>query len=344
MTYSAFYVKSENQKQKLPNPKQSQSIKDQLQNAYKSFTNSVQNFDLKQMAQNINLQSATTFTQRYSIAALQHIINGVPVTNQTMLDSLFNGLAPALGVTAAQTGYNSLAQMANAVQAGNINVPQFMEGLSNGLNIVRDSSSGLDDYSKYGEEIPIDLTQSFGENHQMETPDRRVQSGQTYNEYYHILPLLLEVTGLIKDNKTFTAHEFADRLTEVANSLKPFTFRSGKKVYENYVFTNFTPRRETENGITFDCEIKYIQGGDVEFVKVNIPRRPTTSGKSSSNANNKSRTQTKNPLKGQKVANKTAPTKYEGAVGAWQWLTGGDDISNISVLNRITSKLDYLNK
>lgn len=326
MTYSAFYIKSDDKKQKLPNWKQSQSLKDQLQNAYKSAKNTVQNFDISKMAQNINLQSATAFTQKYGAAALQHIINGVPVTNQTMLDSLFNGLAPALGITAGQLGFNSLMQMATAVQSGNINVPEFMNGLSGALNIVRDSAEGQNEYSKYGEEIPIDLTQSFGENHQMESPDRRVQRGQTYNEYYHILPLLLDVTGLIKDNKNFTAHEFSDRLTEVANSLKPFTFRSGKKIYENYVFTNFNPRRETENGIIFDSEIKYIESGDVEFVKVNIPKRATNAGKSQ-NVNNsgKSRTQTQNQVKGQSIKNKTSPVKYEGITAeAYKILTGNE--------------------
>lgn len=343
MTYAAFYIQSEKQQQNLPNPAQSQSIKDKLQNAYKNAKNSLQNFDIKKMAQNINLQSATTFMQKYGVAALQHIINGVPVTNQTMLDSLFNGLAPALGMTAGQLGYNSLAQMINAVQSGNINVPQFMDGLSGALDIVRDSANGQADYSKYGEEIPIDLTQSFGENHQMETPDRRVQNGQTYNEYYHVLPLMLEITGLIKDDKNFTAHEFADRLNDVALSLKPFTFRAGKKIYENYVFTNFNPRRETENGITFDSEIKFIQGGDVEFVKVNIPKRPSTGANGQNGTSNaKSRTQKNNPLKGQNVANKTSSPKYQGAIGAWQWLSGGEDITNIPILNSVTGTLEKL--
>lgn len=340
MTYSAFYIKPEKTAQKLPNAKAVQGIKGQLENAYKKAKNTLQNFDIKQMAKNINLQNVTAFTQKYGVAALTTILNQRPVTNQMMLDSLFNGIAPAIGLTAGQMGFNSVMEMKNAAMTGNINVANFMQGLSNGLSIVTDTQNGKsEDYSKYGEEIPVDLTTQFGENHTFETPDRKVQSGQTYNEYYHILPLMLEVNGMIKDNKNFTAHEFADRLTDVAASYKPFTFRSGNKVYENYLFTSFHPVRETENGIMFDSEIKYIEGGDVEFVKVNIPRKVTTAVQ---NTAKKAATVKQNTTKGQNTANKTAPKKYEGFVGGWQWLTGGSDVYNIPMYNNLLQQLNKI--
>ena len=186
MTYSAFYIKPEKNALKQPNAAMTQGIKEQIENAYKKAKNTLQNFDIKQMAKNINLQNVSAFTQKYGVAALTTIINQRPVTNQMMLDSLFNGIAPALGITAGQMGFNSLMEMKNAAMAGNINVANFMQGLSNGLSIVADTQDGQADYSKYGDEIPIDLTQQFSENHTMETPDRRVQNGQTYNEYYHV--------------------------------------------------------------------------------------------------------------------------------------------------------------
>lgn len=322
MTYSAFYIKPEKNALKKPSAVATQGIKGQIENAYKNAKNTLQNFDIKQMAKNINLQNISAFTQKYGVAALTTIINQRPVTNQMMLDSLFNGIAPALGITAGQLGFNSLMEMKNAVQAANINVANFMQGLSNGLSIVADTKDGQADYSKYGEEIPIDLTQQFGENHTMETPDRRVQNGQTYNEYYHVLPLVLNFSGVIKDNKNFTAHEFADKLKDLADSLKPFTFRAGEKVYENYVFTSFNPVRETENGITFDCEIKFIQGGDVEYVKVNIPKKAASA---ITNAAKKTAKIVKNSSKGQATGNKTAPVQYEGlTANVYKILTGQD--------------------
>lgn len=303
MTYAAFYLPKDDAPAAVLNAVKTQSIKDRLTGAFNSAKTSVKNFDLAQMAKNINLQSATDFTQKYAVAALTMIINQKPVTNQMMLDSLFNGLAPALNITAAQTGFNSLMEMKNAIKAGNINIANFMQGFSNGLSIVTDSMTGSQDYSKYGEEIVIDLLTNFSRNYISETPDRRVQEGQTYNEYLHNLPLTLTFSGMIKDGENYSAHEFSDRLEEVMLNKVPFTFRAGRKIFENYVFTSFRPIRETENGINFEAEIKLIEKGDVEFVKVSIPKQ---------SKRNSVRAQIVNTAKGQEIKNKTSNEFFVG--------------------------------
>lgn len=339
MTYAAFYIKKDNKVTNPVNAVQANGIKAQLSAAYNSAQNTLQNFDITQMANNINLQSVTEFTQKYAVGALTMVINQRPVTNQMMLDSLFNGLAPALNITAAQTGFNSIMEMKSAIQAGNINVANFMQGLSNGLSIVTDTMTGAQDYSKYGEEIVIDLLTEFTRAYIAETPDRRVQSGQTYNEYVHNLPLTLPFTGIIKDGLNYTAHEFADRLEQIMLSKEPFTFRAGTKIFENYVFTSFTPRIQTENGVQFDAEIKVIHEGDVEFVKVNIPKQTSTGKSSGTSAQRK---QTTNTKKTQSIANKTSQQNYAGAVGAVNWILGGNGISNIELQNQITKHLNSL--
>lgn len=326
MSYAAIYLQKDNILNSITNAEQIGGIKSQLSEAYSNAKTTLQNFDLGEMAKNINIQSATKLTQKYAVSALTMVINQRPVTNQMMLDSLFNGFAPAIGITAAQTGFNSIMDMKSAVQAGNINVANFMQGFSNGLSVVTNTITRADDYSKYGEEIVIDLTTTFSRSYQSETPDRVVQAGQTYNEYIHNLPLVLQFSGVIKDGKHYTAHEFSDRLEQIMNDKVPFTFRAGKKIFENYVFTSYTPRRETTQGIEFDAEIKYIQTGEVEFVKVNIPRQ--SSGK-------KGRTQTTNTKKGQNIQNKTSKQKYSGAVGLFNWLTGGEGVSEIPLIEKI---------
>lgn len=307
MTYAAIYIKKENQITNPINAVQANGIKGQLTQAFSNARNTLQNFNITQMANNITLQSATEFTQKYAVGALTMIINQRPVTNQMMLDSLFNGLAPALNITAAQAGFNSILEMKNAVQAGNINVANFMQGLSNGLQTVTDTMTGAQDYSKYGEEIPIDLTTNITRQYISETPDRRVQAGQTYNEYVHNLPLSMSFSGIIKDDLNYTAHEFADRLEEIMQTKEPFTFRAGDKIFENYIFTSFTPRRETEAGIQFDAEIKVVLEGDVEYVKVNIPRQTSGSGSGT-------RVQVTNTKKTQDIKNKTSQEKYIGKI------------------------------
>ena len=338
MTYAAIYIKKDTQNTDSTDAVQVSGIKAQLSAAYSNAQSTLQNVDLGQMADNISLQSATEFIQKYAVGALTMIVNQRPVTNQMMLDSLFNGLAPALNITAAQMGFNSIMEMKAAIQAGDINVANFMQGLSNGLSVITDTMTGGQDYSKYGEEIPIDLTSNLTRNYIAETPDRRVQAGQTYNEYIHNLPLTIPFSGIIKDGLNYTADEFADRIEQIMLTKEPFTLRAGNKIFENYVFTSFIANTETEAGIKFDAEIKAIQEGDVEFVKVNIPKQ-SASGKSSGGSTGQ-RTQVTNTKKGQDIANKTSEQKYAGAVGLVDIMTGGNGVTNLPWLNNLTGTLN----
>ena len=335
MTYAAIYIKKDN---KVANPVdavQSAGIRAELTRAFNNARTSLQNFDLGRMARNITLQSATEFIQKYAVGALTMIINQRPVTNQMMLDCLFNGLAPALNFTVTQAGFNSIMEMKSAIESGNINVANFMQGFANGLDVVTGTMTGSQDYSKYGEEIPIDLTSNITRNYIAKTPDRRVQSEQIYNEYVYNLPLTLQFSGIVKDGLNYTADEFADRLEEIMNSKEPFTFRAGEKIFENYVFTSFTPKRETENRVQFVAEIKFIQEGEVEYVKVNIAQQSTAKGTGAG-----LRKQVTNTKKGQSVKNKTSPQKYAGAVGFVNSILGGDGVTNLQLLNSITNNLN----
>lgn len=311
MTYAAFYIPKENLLNQVADAKIVQKTENMLSQAVNSAKEKISNFDIKSVAKNMTLQSATEFGQKYAVGALTKIINGEPITNTTMADSLFNGFAPALGLTAFQSGFNSVMEMKSALCAGKVNVANFLQGFSNGLQLVQDERE-KPDYSKYGEEIVIDLLTSITRNHVAETPDRRVQSGQTYNEYVHNLPLVIPFSGMIKDGKNYTASEFSDRLEEIMLSKVPFTFRSGEKIYENYIFSNFTPQQEAESGIRFEAEIKYIQAGDVEFTKISIPKNTGSGSGNSSTGSTAKRKQVQNTKKGSSVANKTAAPKYIG--------------------------------
>lgn len=149
------------------------------------------------------------------------------------------------------------------------------------------------------------------------------------------LPLALQFSGIVKDGLNYTADEFADRLEEIMNSKEPFTFRAGEKIFENYVFTSFTPKRETENRVQFVAEIKFIQEGEVEYVKVNIAQQSTAKGTGAG-----LRKQVTNTKKGQSVKNKTSPQKYAGAVGFVNSILGGDGVTVLPLLNSITNNLN----
>ena len=128
MTYAAIYIKPDKPKASVLDSVKATTIQGQLKQAFNTAKNNIKNFDVKSFANNLTLEGATDFTQKYATAGLTKIINGEPITNQSMMDGLFNGYAPAMDMTAVQMGYNSVREMQVAVKNGNINVANFMQG------------------------------------------------------------------------------------------------------------------------------------------------------------------------------------------------------------------------
>ncbi|MGN0031153.1 MAG: phage baseplate protein [Candidatus Gastranaerophilaceae bacterium] len=308
MTYAAIYIKPDKPKAGIVDAVKATTIQGQLKQAFNTAKNNIKNFDLKGFANNLTLEGVTDFTQKYATAGLTKIINGEPITNQSMMDGLFNGFAPAIDMTAVQMGYNSVKEMQVAVKNGNINVANFMQGFSGALSTVVNNKKQAADYSYLGDEITIDMIIDIDRQNIAETPDRRVQSGQVYNEYIHILPKVLSFTGKIKDGGKYTADEYEEILDGVFQSKKPFTFRAGEKVFENYVFTSFIPANNFEQSLNFSAEIKKIGVGEILIQKVNIPKSSSKAKQKTIKKNETSQTGNE----GQGIKNKTTPKKLYG--------------------------------
>ena len=303
MTYAAIYIKPDKPKTSPIDSVKATTIQGQLKQAFNTAKNNIKNFDIKSFANNLTLEGATEFTQKYATAGLTKIINGEPITSESMMEGLFNGYAPAMDMTAVQLGYNSIKSMQNAVKAGNINVANFMQGFSGALSTIVNNKKQAADYSYLGDEITIDMIVDIERQNIAETPDRRVQSGQIYNEYIHILPKIVSFTGKIKDGGKYSADEYEEILDSVFQSKKSFTFRAGEKVFENYVFTSFIPANNFEQSLNFSAEIKKIEVGEVLLQKVNIPKIKTAIKKNvGSKAGND----------GKSIENKTTPKKLYG--------------------------------
>lgn len=313
MTYGAIYIKPEKPLNKIANAVKAQTIQGELKQAFNNARNNIKNFDLKTFASNLTLEGTTEFVQKYGTAALTTIINKQPVTNQSMLDGLFNGFAPALDMTAVQMGFNSVMEMKNAVQAGNINVANFMQGFSGALSTVINNKKQAVDYSYLGDEITIDLMVDIDRQNIAETPDRRVQAGQVYNEYIHILPKVISFNAKIKEGLRYSAVEYEQILDDVFQSKKPFTFRAGSKIYEDYVFTSFIPAENFEESLNFSAEIKKIDIGDISIEKVNIPKPSSNiSGQKPMQKVIKKNISSQTGNSSKSIANKTTPKKIYG--------------------------------
>ena len=211
------------------------------------------------MSGNIDLQSTTEFVQRYAVGAMSKIINGEPVTNKTMLDSLFNTYAPALNAGLAQTGFNSLVELRNAVQAGNgsINVANFVQGFSNGLSVVQAATEKVD-YSKYGEEIPIDVIDEFTYTYKTDVAQRTVDQEGFLPLYIDNLdPVVVTMKAHVKNENAelWNMNDFGNKIVDVMQRKEKVTFRVGKSIYENCIICKYFPTITSIYDLYFEADI-----------------------------------------------------------------------------------------
>ena len=87
---AAFYLPIEKLENEKADYNQVAKTENSLLGAFaKSHTKNL-NIDTFKFSKYLSLQGQTEFAQRYATGALTKIINGEPITNKTMLDSLFN--------------------------------------------------------------------------------------------------------------------------------------------------------------------------------------------------------------------------------------------------------------
>ena len=260
-TYAAFYLPPEEKEVKQPNQKNVDRIKGSILQSYNKIQNYMSVDDIKTMAKNIDLQSTTEFTQRYAVGALSKIINGEAVTNKTMLDSLFNTYAPALNAGLAQTGFNSLVEMRNAVQAGNgqVNVANFVQGFSNGLSTVQNLAD-TNNYSKYGEEIPIDVVTSCAYTYTTDKAYQAIADLGSLPQYITGLDAVkIKISGHVKNENAelWGINDFNNKLVDSMMSKTLLYLRVGKSIYENCTIVSYKPTIENIYNISFDMEIEF---------------------------------------------------------------------------------------
>ena len=258
-TYAAFYLPQEEKELTLPNQKNVDRISNQLIGLKQKFSFTFSDDECREMARNIDLQSTTEFTQKYAVGALTKIMNGEPVTNKTMLDSLFNTYAPALNASLAQTGFNSLVEMRNAAQAGNINVANFVQGLSNGLSTVQSLTDKID-YSKYGEEIPVDVVEKCLYKYNATSAHNKIDKFGRLSDYVSDLDnVIITLWAHVKNQNAelWSLNDFSNKLTDIMQKKQAIIFRVGKSIYENCIITRYQPTISNIYDIYFETDIEF---------------------------------------------------------------------------------------
>lgn len=212
------------------------------------------------------------------IAVAQAIMDG-KVTSREALDYLFMGFAPALGVTGSIFGYSGLMQMKEALSNGRIDVGGFIYGFRTTLKGIVDLKDMItkDNVQKSANVLEFDLTISHSETYQSETPDRRVQSGQSLNEYVHNMPITFEVQCALQEGKRYSKAEFRAILEDLRLRKETVSLILGDEIFDNLILTNFNPSHDcSKSGMDYTLSFKRITRSDITTDKeVSIQKIPT---------------------------------------------------------------------
>ena len=143
--------------------------------------------------------------------------------------------------------------------------------------------------------------------------------------------LLVFGVGIVKDSGfwplSISISLSKEILDDVFKSKKPFTFRAGTKVYENYIFTSFIPAENFEESLNFSAEIKKIDVGSILIQKVNIPKSSSSiSGQQPNQKVIKKNTSSQTGNSSKSIQNKTTPKKIYGIGRFFNIDQGVDDL------------------
>ena len=200
----------------------------------------------------------TEFTQKYVTAALSYVMQGKAIKSESMLDELFNTFAPALNMSLTQTSYNSLAEMRTAMKSGTVvNAANFIEGLSAGFAAFVEDNAKIS-YSKYGEEIPIDVVTSLEYSYSSEAPKHRIMANTESVDYISMnKDIELTIKGHFKngDAELWSANELSNKIVDLMINKKLVYFRAGKSIYEDCIITSYKPEIKNIYDISFETKI-----------------------------------------------------------------------------------------
>ena len=253
------------------------SAKDKAVGALKNaVTNPTQTF--KDMAtylydhrsEMMNYATNLQLTSKFSGIAVAQILVSGKVTSKEALDYLFMGFTPALGVTASAMGYSGITQMKDALTNGSIDVGGLVSGFTKTQKSIvqlKDQLMGKTTLTK-GDVIEFDLTISHNESYTSETPDRRVENGNTLSETVHNLPPTFDVSVALQDGKRYTHGEIRAIFTELRDKKVPVQLALGDEIFSDLILTGFNPTNDcTKSGMDYNLSFKQITIGYVDLTQ-----------------------------------------------------------------------------
>ena len=218
---------------------------------------------------NVISEGVDTLTSKFSGIALTQLLTNGKIDSDTALGYLTQGFPKALGMTSVTLGFQSVEQMKTALKSGNgVNVQQFIKAFQN-FGTALNNVTGLANIRRNVEGfqvIEVDAVPSDGRDYSAETPDRRVESGQTFQEFIHNMPPTFSLDCLLQEGRNYTSDDFEDILTNIRDRKIAISVILGDNTKKSYVITNFHLTRSTLEGLEYTLEFKHITVGDVQLV------------------------------------------------------------------------------
>ena len=146
--------------------------------------------------------------------------------------------------------------MYNAALAGQINVANFVQGFSDSMSAITEQMR-QENYTKYGEELPIDVVEKFNINTEKGVTRRKVDMITEYVTQIQDTRLIL--VGYIKNENAqcWRSGDYINKLISMQKSNKYIILRIGSDFYEECVLEKMDAEVTNIYSIKITVTLKY---------------------------------------------------------------------------------------
>lgn len=201
---------------------------------------------------------------KFSVLAMSQLMKDGRVSNQDALNYLCTGFSNQLGMTAVSMGYQTVDACVEALRNGTINGNQFMSNIAKYTTFL----SGQEDVANINREQIIIIDAVLNENEgerQVETAERRVENGQTLNEFLHNMPETFNLSCGFFEGENYTWSDFKYYIDYLIEKKIEVSLQLGDNTYDHLVLTQFNPSRDGATPVrTYQLSFKRIMVGSVD--------------------------------------------------------------------------------
>ena len=146
--------------------------------------------------------------------------------------------------------------MYNAALAGQINVANFVQGFSDSMSAVTEQMR-QENYTKYGEELPIDVVEKFNVNTEKSIARQKVDMITEYDTQMQNIKLTL--VGYIKNENAqfWRSGDYINKLISMQDKQIHIILRIGSDFYEECVLEKMEAEVTNIYSIKITVTLKY---------------------------------------------------------------------------------------